>query len=160
MDQRIRVISVPATSIAVVRRRARQDQLPAVVPQACGVVWSVVKQLGLKGAGRHVAVYRRHADGLLDVEIGVELAAPFGGHGEVLDSTTPAGDVATVTHLGPYGGLGAAHQALRDWCAANRRPPAGVSWELYGHWLSEWNADPSKIRTDVFYLLGPSERTA
>jgi hypothetical protein len=57
--------------------------------------------------------------------------------------------------LGPYGGLGAAHQALRDWCAANARTPAGVSWELYGHWLPEWNADPSKVRTDVFYLLDP-----
>jgi hypothetical protein len=30
---------------------------------------------------------------------------------------------------------------------------AGPSWEVYGHWLDEWNSDPRKIRTDVFYLL-------
>jgi len=33
------------------------------------------------------------------------------------------------------------------------RPLAGANWELYGHWLDEWNSDPSKIRTDIFYLL-------
>jgi effector-binding domain-containing protein len=160
MTHEVRIVRTAATPLAVVRRRARQDQLSAVVPQACGLVWSVVKQLALKGAGRHVAVYRGHAEGLLDVEVGVELAAPFGGSGEVFDSTTPAGDAATVTHLGPYGGLGGAHQALRDWCAANGRTPTGVSWEVYGHWLPEWDADPSRIRTDVFYLLGPTATSA
>jgi hypothetical protein len=30
---------------------------------------------------------------------------------------------------------------------------AGPNWEVYGHWQDEWNSDPSKIRTDVFYLL-------
>src|SRR4030095_215394 len=29
----------------------------------------------------------------------------------------------------------------------------GISWAIYGHWDERWNADPSKIRTDVFYLL-------
>jgi hypothetical protein len=24
---------------------------------------------------------------------------------------------------------------------------------LYGHWQREWNADPSRVRTDVYYLL-------
>jgi hypothetical protein len=30
---------------------------------------------------------------------------------------------------------------------------AGPNWEVYGHWTDEWNSDPAKIRTDVFYLL-------
>ena len=25
--------------------------------------------------------------------------------------------------------------------------------QIYGHWQSEWNANPSQIRTDVYYLL-------
>jgi effector-binding domain-containing protein len=66
---------------------------------------------------------------------------------------TPAGLVASVTHLGPYAGLRAAHDALHDWCKTERRQLAGPSWEIYGHWQSEWDADPSRIRTDVFYLL-------
>ena len=78
---------------------------------------------------------------------------PVGRYGELFDSTTPAGEVATVTHFGPYAHLGDAHAAIRKWCAANQRTAAGPNWEVYGHWLPEWNEDASRIRTDVFYLL-------
>ena len=83
----------------------------------------------------------------------MEVPAAVGRHGEVFDSATPAGEVATATHFGPYGRLGDAHSAVRDWCAANNRILAGPSWEVYGHWLPAWNDDPSQIRTDVFHLL-------
>jgi hypothetical protein len=36
---------------------------------------------------------------------------------------------------------------------ANDHTLAGPQWEIYGHWLPEWNKDPSQIRTDVYYLL-------
>jgi effector-binding domain-containing protein len=57
--------------------------------------------------------------------------------------------VATTFHIGDYGGLGAAHEAVRDWCARTGRELAGPSWEVYGH----WSDDPAKRRTDVFWLL-------
>jgi hypothetical protein len=88
------------------------------------------------------------------LEVGVELHGPFAEQGEVVRSATPAGTVASTTHFGPYGGLGAGHEAIRRWCQENGRPLAGPSWEIYGHWQPEWNADPSLIRTDVCYLLG------
>jgi effector-binding domain-containing protein len=155
MRYAVQVMHMSATPIAVVKRRAPLDQMARVVPEACGTVWRAMKGLGITGLGRHVAVYRAETGGALDVEVGVEVAAPFGGNGDVVDSATPAGEVATVTHFGPYGGLAAAHRAVREWCDANGRAPAGVSWEVYGHWLPEWDADPSKIRTDVFYVLAP-----
>ena len=153
MHYPIRTHRVAAAPIAVVRRRAPAGRLADVVPAACGTVWDAIKALGVTGAGRHVAVYLGHSGGLVDMEIGVEVAAPVGRHGEVFDSLTPAGDVSTTTHFGPYGRLGDAHAALRAWCAANQRTPAGPTWELYGHWLPSWNDDPSQIRTDVFHLL-------
>jgi effector-binding domain-containing protein len=154
MSYTVRSERVPAMPIAVVRRRAAFGRLGPVVQEACGTVWKAVKAAGVKGAGRHVSVYLDCTGGQVEMEVGVEMPAPIGTHGEVFDSTTPAGEVATVTHLGPYGGLANAHQALRDWCAANGRTATGVNWEVYGHWLPEWNEDPSKIRTDVYYLLG------
>ena len=87
------------------------------------------------------------------LEVGVELEGPFIEQDEVVRSATPAGAVAWTTHLGPYGGLGAAHDAVRHWCEANHHKLAGPSWEIYGHWLPEWNAAPERIRTDVFYLV-------
>lgn len=139
--------------LAVVRRTAKPAELSKIVPACCGLVWNVVKSQNIQSAGRMVSVY---LDGEMNLEIGVELPSPFGGFGEVVGSSLPAGAVATAAHFGPYDRLGAAHQAVRDWCAANGHELAGPSWELYGHWLPAWNSDPSLIRTDVYWLLKPA----
>jgi effector-binding domain-containing protein len=152
MQYAIRTEQLKPTPIAVVRRRAGKNELSRVVPEACGIVWSAIKAAGARG-GRHVAVYRHAADGQFDVEIGAELASEFSGHGEVFASTLPGGQAAATTHFGPYNRLGDAHQAVQDWCAANKRTMVEPCWEVYGHWLDEWNKDPSKIRTDVYYLI-------
>jgi effector-binding domain-containing protein len=157
MDYDIRLEQHAARPTAVVRRCALPQDLSRVVPDACGTVWGVVRSQQIPGAGRHVAVY---LDGQINLEVGVELDAPFAGYGEVVGSTTPAGLVATTTHLGPYGQLHAAHAAICQWCADNGYAPAGPNWEVYGHWLDEWNTDPSKIVTDVYYLITPPSQTA
>ena len=153
MRYTVRVERVGGGAIAVVRRRVAKAEMPRVVPEACGLVWKAVKAAGVTDAGRHVSVYRAAPEGLLDVEIGVEVGSAFPGWGEVVASELPAGEAATVTHLGPYQKLGEANQAINDWCGAQGRVKAGPSWEIYGHWVEEWNHDPSKIRTDVYYLL-------
>ena len=150
MGSDVRLEQVQSRPLAVVRRRAGQHELSKVVPDACGLVWSVVRAQRIAGAGRHVAVY---LDGQINLEVGVELDTPFGGFGEVVDSATPSGTVATTTHHGPYGRLHEAHEAILQWCSNNGQTLAGPSWEIYGHWQDEWNSDPSKITTDVFYLL-------
>jgi len=152
MNYTVRVEQFPGCPLAVVRRQATKQQLGAVIPGACGDVWNVVRSQHVKGAGRHVAVY---LDNTFNLEIGVELEAPFGGHGEVVDSSLPASEVATTTHFGPYQRLGEAHDAIQQWCKAQNREAVRPCWETYGHWLDEWNNDPSKIRTDLYYLLKP-----
>lgn len=139
-----------ARPILVVRRRASAQELSKVVPDACGIVWNAIRAQQIAGAGRHVAVY---LDGQINLEVGVELDKPHAGHGEVIASALPAGTVATATHFGPYGGLKQTHQSIHDWCAKHGHHLAGPSWEIYGHWIDEWNRDASKIRTDVYYLL-------
>jgi effector-binding domain-containing protein len=146
----VRLEQVTVRPLAVVRRQAKAQELSRVVPAACGTVWGVVRAQQIKGAGRHVALYW---DGVINLEVGVELDTPFSGHGEVVSSATPSGAVATAVHFGPYQQLHAAHQAIRAWCAQYGHALAGPNWEIYGHWLDEWNRDPTKIRTDVFYLL-------
>ena len=150
MEYDIRVEDHAGHLLAVVRRRANPQDLAAVVPTACGTVWNVIRAQQVPGAGRHVAVYW---DGQINLEVGVEVAAPFAGHGEVVGSATPSGRVATTTHYGPYSRLHEAHEAIRRWCASSGYNLAGPNWEVYGHWEDEWNSDPTKIRTDVFYLL-------
>jgi hypothetical protein len=45
--------------------------------------------------------------------------------------------------------------AIIGWCTAHGYTRAGPNWEIYGHWQDAWNADPSQICTDVYYLLKP-----
>jgi hypothetical protein len=42
-----------------------------------------------------------------------------------------------------------AYAALEQWFRETGRRPAGVSWEVYG----DWDDDPAKRRTDVYFLL-------
>ncbi len=148
----VQIEQLPSIPVAVIRRQAHPSELSRVVPECCGLVWQVVRAQQTR-AGRHVAVYW---DGSIRLEVGVELHGPFVDHGDVVRSATPAGLVASTTHLGPYGRLGLAHDAIHQWCNANHRTLAGPKWEIYGHWQDAWNSDPSQIRTDVYYLLSQS----
>jgi effector-binding domain-containing protein len=150
MEYDVRVEQIPSRPLAVVRRRATPAELSRVIPDACGAVWNAVRAHQIPGAGRHVALY---LDDQINLEVGVELAAPITELGDLVGSGTPAGAVATTAHFGPYGRLHEAHEAIRQWCAKDGHVLAGPNWEIYGHWIDEWNRDASKIRTDAFYLL-------
>lgn len=144
MEYNVSIEHLSSRPLAVVRRRGRSQELSKIVPDACGIVWNVIRAQQIPGAGRHVAVY---------LEVGVELEAPFVGSGEVVGSATPSGSTAKTTHYGPYGQLHEAHKAIRVWCAENGQTLAGPNWEIYGHWQDEWNSDPAKIATELYYLL-------
>lgn len=143
-----------STSLAVIRRQARPTELSRLVPEFCGRVWNALKAQHVQG-GRHVAVYW---DGTIRLEVGVELLGPFTDKDDVVQSATPAGLIASTTHFGPYAGLGPAHDAVRQWCEAHGHRLAGPSWEIYGHWEPEWNADPSQIETEVCWLVSSPDR--
>jgi len=157
MEYNVRLEHLSSRPLAVMCRRASLRQLARVIPDACGTVWGVVRAQKITGAGRHVALYR---DDMINLEVGVELDAPFTGFGEVVGSATPAGAVATAAHFVPYDRLAGAHQAIRQWCASHGYALAGPNWEIYGHWKDESNNDPAKIRTDVFDLVKTDRKPA
>src|SRR5262245_50889081 len=146
MEYQPRIEQVTPVTTAVVRRRARQDELSTVVPQACGEVWAFVRSAGVPNPGRHTALY---LDGAINLEVGAEVGQPFAGDGNVVCSSLPGGTVATVAHFGPYSLLGDAYAALGRFCSDQGLTRAGPSWEIYGH----WDDDPAKLRTDIYFLL-------
>ncbi|MEO5915851.1 MAG: GyrI-like domain-containing protein [Luteolibacter sp.] len=150
MPSPIELTDSKPVSTAVIRDRVRPKDLARFVPAACGEVWSFVRAAGLPRPGRHIAVYSAPQG---TVEVGVEVAEPFVGNDRVRCSELPSGRVATTVHFGPYAGFADAHSRIRQWCAEHGHRLSVVSWEVYGHWEENWNADPSKIRTDVFHQL-------
>jgi effector-binding domain-containing protein len=145
----VRVAAAGSVPLAVVRRLANRGELAKVVPAGCGIVWEGIRSLNLRG-GRHVATYW---DDAIHLEVGVELDEPFQGVGEVVPSATPSGLAASVVHFGPYHRLGAAHEAIHQWCSSQALRIVGPNWEVYGHWQPEWDHDPAKIRTEVYYRV-------
>ena len=157
----IRIEHVAAHPLAVVRRAAPQAELSHVVPASMGAVWNILRAAGLRG-GRNVAVYLDCGEPAraITMDIGVEIDPHMELPDGLVAAATPAGAVATVTHLGPYNQLHAPHAAIREFCEAHDHRYAGPNWEIYGHWLPEWEHNPGLIRTDVFYLLAPSTSSA
>jgi effector-binding domain-containing protein len=150
MHYQIEVTQSERILTAVIRSRVPAKDLPQFVPAACGEVWSFIRSAGLPRPGRHMALY---LDAQGSIEVGAEVSEPFTGNERIHCSQLPAGRVVTTVHFGPYGRLSEAHAAVREWCARHGHRCSGVSWEIYGHWEESWNADSSKIRTDIFYLL-------
>ena len=149
MRYEIKLTAVEAVPTAVIRSRVQPSELSKFVPGARGEVWSFIRAAGLPRPGRHVALYLGEGR----VEVGAEVSERFAGNDRIHYSELPAGRVVTATHYGPYSHLGEAHSEVRRWCADHGHRLSGVCWEIYGHWDNSWNADPSKIRTDVFHLL-------
>jgi effector-binding domain-containing protein len=101
-------------------------------------------------------VYRDATKDGVTAEVGVEVSGPFEAIDEVVYSSTPLGEVASTLHIGPYSNLGRAYDALAQWCKEHNRPRAKIYWEVYG----DWNEDPDKLETEVFYLLEWSNNTS
>jgi effector-binding domain-containing protein len=144
----VRTERVTARRMAAISARTSRERLSADIIRLLDVVWPVLRAQGAR-TGQNVVVYRAATGGELDVAVGVEVPDGFEPSSDVQLASTPSGEVATTAHFGEYSRLGAAYAALETWCAANDRRPAGVNWEIYG----DWDDDPAKCRTDVYFLL-------
>jgi effector-binding domain-containing protein len=137
--------------LAAISSATTPQGLGADIVRLLDVVWPVLREQGVR-TDHNVVVYRGGAGGTLTVDVGVEVLSSFEDRGEVRRVLTPSGEVATAAHFGEYSDMGLAYAALERWCADHSRSPAGVNWEVYG----DWEEDPAKRRTDVYFLLEPT----
>lgn len=135
----------------MIRERATRQTLSSKITGS--PVWNLVRARGLKNAGHNVVVYRNMRQPEFDLEIGVDVLAPFDSDDTLISTTTPGGLVATTRHSGPYATMSAAHAAIGASLSLHNLKFAGVSWEWYGHWTD----DPAALTTDIFYLLETTE---
>jgi hypothetical protein len=134
----IQIKQVPAQPIAIVRGHATKANLPTRIRELFDQFYA-----GFKGkGGLNLVLYPGNVAGEFEIACGVQLDQ--GGN-----ASTPAGTVATTVYLGPYDQMKPAHVSIHQWVGDHGRQLAGPSWEVYGH----WSDDPSKLRTDIFYLL-------
>ncbi|MGH3216202.1 MAG: GyrI-like domain-containing protein [Trebonia sp.] len=101
---------------------------------------------------------------LLQLELGMPVAAPVTGSGRIKPGILPAGRYAVLRHIGPYDGpdgLIPANAALQQWAQEHgvefdmRDTPEGSAWgSRFEQYITDPSAepDPGKWETDVAYL--------
>ena len=130
---------------AVVKANTTWREFPRLWRTLLDDVWAFLRATpGLRADGHNVMLYRDGlGEGEVAVEVGVQVTKSFEAAGRVVPSTLPAGEAATTVHAGKISELGAAHDAVVAWCAAQRRELTGVRWEIYG------DPDPQTGHFDV-----------
>ncbi len=146
MSYQVTITNVVARPTAVVPATTTWQEFPTLWRELSSEVWACLRSNGINSGCRNVMLYW---DDVPHVEVGVELLVPCQLTGRVVASALPAGQVAMTVHRGSYSGLGEAHRAVLDWCAAQGKQRTGTRWEVYG----PYNDDPANVWTEVYYLL-------
>jgi DNA-binding transcriptional MerR regulator len=151
-----RIEELPALRMAVIADRVTVDDMFTFVPATIErlTAWVVERGLECRSA---VTFLRDPVEGIendsLDVELGVEV--PEGTEGDELVSvrTYPAVRAAVHEHRGPYEGLPAVYEPLREWVVANGLQPGEQTREIYS--ANPGNtADPAQYLTRVCWPVG------
>ena len=135
-----------------IRREASRSELPTVLGECFGKVFTHCMSNGLPMAGFPLARYLSVSPGLVTVEAGVPLTKVVPGEGELQCSELPGGPVAFAIHGGPYDQLGDTHAAIERWIQENRLRVSGPHWEWYVNDPAE-HPNPEDWRTHIFYPL-------
>ena len=147
-----------------------RDELPAAVIRSTSPMSELGQRLGeilpavyaaIAGQGRTATLppFVRYLDmnmedSTLDFEAGFAVDAPITEAMPVQPAVVPGGEVASLWHVGPYQELGASHERLDAWIAAQGRQQGDGRWEVY--WTDPGEEpDPAKWRTEVLQVLAP-----
>lgn len=141
---------VPAITVRV---RTTMARIPEDLGSIYQQVFLYLQQTGTTPAAPPFARYHEMTDVDIDMEAGISISTEAPGNEQVRASELPAGPVASVWYIGPYGeGMAAAYNAIEQWMAENQRTPAGAPWEVY--WTDpEEEPDPEKYRTEIVWPL-------
>jgi effector-binding domain-containing protein len=151
INHKVVVESARAELVAAVRTSVRIGDVARAWKPPLDEVWAFLRANKELRPGHNLFLYhhpeRRNEPMMVD--FGVQIARPFDRQGNVQCVETPAGEVASTVHIGPYDRLVEAHNAIHAWCATNGRTIGQASWETYG----DWKDDPALLETTIKYLL-------
>ncbi|OGN87342.1 MAG: hypothetical protein A2X23_05745 [Chloroflexi bacterium GWC2_73_18] len=154
MDYEIKIRETPPQPMLSVRRHTSLPELGPLMGRTYGELFGYLGRNGIRPAGPPFAIYHdpdfREED--IDVEMGVPLAEPVAGEGELRGGELPAGPAAYTLHGGPYEEIGPAYQALVGWMQVHGHEGAGPPREVY--LVGPGQApDPSGYRTEIVWPI-------
>jgi AraC-like DNA-binding protein/effector-binding domain-containing protein len=136
----------------VIRSRIPRTDIAATIGQSLGRIVPYAMGAGGALAGQPFARYPEYGPGMVTIEVGMPLATPLAGQGEIEAFTLPGGSAAVAVHGGTYELLPDSYIALEQWIAQQNRKPDGAPWEVYVTDPAE-HPDPANWRTEIFQPL-------
>lgn len=143
MAYRVELRAVLPQPVLSIRVKTRPDKIGVTLAEILPEVFGYLKELRIPPAGPPFTRYHHFGANQVDLEGGMPVLKPVLGRGRIEAGELPGGLLVASWHIGPYGGLAAAHEALRAWLNEQGRNAAGPSWEVY------W--------TDPAVVLNPAE---
>ena len=148
MGHEVKVGRREAILVMSKRTPVRLSEIGGVISTAFGEVYGHLGRQGVEPDGPPFVIY--HGMPEADVPFDVEVCAPITRATDPAAGwqvqELPAGQFATLVHVGPYGTLGTAYEALTEWIAAHELEVTGPPREVY---LSEPGTPPEQVKTIV-----------
>jgi effector-binding domain-containing protein len=140
---------VESRTLAAAHGQTDHAHLAETIYELLNKVWPAVRAQPV-APGHNVVLYPDMRTFPFPIVAGVEVGGEFVPTEGIERVETPAGEVVTTTHVGPYSELRRGYDALLAWCTVHGRTPRGPSWEVYG----DWAEDPAELVTELYFLLG------
>lgn len=151
MQPEVGIRRLPAQEVLAVRRQVRLATIGDAMDGAFGALWRHVTETGAQPAGPPFVLYFEPPEGELSVEVCVPVTANAVGAEGIEVHELPAVEAATLVHHGPYDGLSASWQQLREWVRASGRTVAGPAREVYV--TDPRGCAPQDLRTELVIPL-------
>lgn len=115
----------------IIRSRVPRAGIAATIGQSLGRIIPHALAKGGALAGRPFARYPEFGAGTITIEVGMPLAAPIEGEGDIESFSLPGGLTAVAVHGGPYNQIPDTFAAFERWIGEQGRTPDGPPWEVY-----------------------------
>jgi DNA-binding transcriptional MerR regulator len=156
MPYDITLKEIPAQHVAVLRCRVTAQTIGDDVGRAFGTLMGAVGQAGVGFAGPPFLVMTEVVDtdgsGEGAIEVGIPVATPFAGLGEVSGELRPAHLVASTVHRGRYDEEGPAYAAVEQWVQEHGHASAGAPREVYLTSPAD-TPDPADYLTEIQFPI-------
>lgn len=148
MDREIKVGRREAILVVSKRVSVTLSDIGRVIGPAFGEVYGHLGARSIEPKGPPFVIYHGMPEGEtpFDVEICAPVARPTDPPVGWQVQELPAGDFATIVHVGSYDSLGTAYDALTAWIGEHAMVVSGPPREVY---LSEPSTPPEQVKTIV-----------
>ncbi|HET8616715.1 MAG TPA: GyrI-like domain-containing protein [Actinomycetales bacterium] len=152
MGYDVTTVELPEQPTAVVRGTVPTEGIAAFLGRSFGEIMAVVGPAGLQPAGPAFARYTAGGASGWQVEAGFVLPRPLdGARGNVEPCSLPGGTAARTLHVGDYGGVGSAYEAIGAWLPEHELEASGPPWECYLD-----GPEVAQPRTEVYQPCQPA----